>query len=160
MMSRPSVIPLQLENVPQELRELHQWIVWKHHFHKARQKWIKLPMCPTTGKAASTSDAATWATFDAALLAYEFGGYDGLGFVFAAGSGLVGIDIDKCVNGELSPLAQELLAAAPGYVERSPSGTGLHIITRADLGRAYKNDNIGLELYTSGRYFTITGVPL
>lgn len=160
-MEKPSTIAPQPGNVPPELRELPQWIVWRHAFLRSRGVWIKMPINPLTGEAASVSDPATWASFDAAVTAYELlGGYDGIGFVFTQDDGFVGIDIDKCVNGTLSAMAQDLLAAAPGYVERSPSGTGLHIITRANLPRAYKDDKIGLEMYSSGRYFTITGVPL
>lgn len=160
-MKKPSTIAPQPENIPSELRELPQWIVWRHAFIKSRGVWIKMPINPITEKAASVSDSNTWASFDAAVTAYELlGGYDGIGFVFTEANGLVGIDIDKCVNGTLSAIAQELLDAAPGYVEKSPSGTGLHIITRANLPRAYKDDKIGLEMYSSGRYFTITGVPL
>jgi putative DNA primase/helicase len=160
-MEKPSTIAPQPGNVPPELRELPQWIVWRHAFIQSRGVWIKMPVNPITGKSANVSDPRTWASFDAAVTAYELlGGYDGIGFVFTQEDDFVGIDIDKCVNGTLSAMAQEILAAAPGYVEKSPSGTGLHIITRANLPRAYKDDRIGLELYSKGRYFTITGVPL
>lgn len=161
-MARPDVIPPQWEGIPTALRDLPQWIVWRHHFHRARRRWIKLPINPTTGSPAKVSDPTTWGLFVDAQTAYMLGEYDGIGFVFLAGGGLVGIDIDDCLDadGMLSDLAKEIIEAVPGYVERSPSGKGLHIITRADISRAYKDDTLGLELYTAGRYFTITGVPV
>jgi putative DNA primase/helicase len=161
-MARPDAIPPRWEGVPTALRDLPQWIVWKHHFHKARQNWIKLPFNPATEKPASVSDPSTWGAFEDAEMAYMMGEYDGVGLVFLAGGGLVGIDIDDCLDadGTLSELAGEIVETVPGYVERSPSGKGLHIITRADIGRAYKDDTLGLEIYTSGRYFTITGAGL
>jgi len=161
-MQRPTALAPVPENIPVELRILPRWIVWKHYFHKKRQVWIKLPVCPTTEEPASTTDPETWCHFDAALACYEFiGGYDGLGFVFAEGDGLVGIDIDDCfVEGGLSDMAQGIIAAVPGYVEKSPSDKGIHIITRANIERAYKDDGIGLEIYTKHRYFAITGVPI
>jgi len=161
-MSKPSVITPQYDNIPEELRALKQWVVWKHWFHKKRKVWIKLPMSPITGDAASTTDSATWSSFDAALTAFEFEDeYDGLGFVFTEDDGLVGIDIDKCIDADvISDLAVDIVKQVPGFIERSPSGKGLHIITRADLPRAYKDDRIGLEMYAKARFFTITGVPL
>lgn len=160
-MAKPETITPNLDNVPEELSALPQWIVWKHHFHRKRKVWIKLPLNPLTGEAASTTDPNTWATFDAAATAYELvGGYDGVGFVFREGGGLVGIDIDKCYDGVPNDMAAEILAAVPGYQEVSPSGKGIHIITRAEIPRAYKDDKIGLEIYTKGRYFTITGVAV
>jgi putative DNA primase/helicase len=121
-----------------------------------------LPFNPATEKPASVSDPSTWGAFEDAEMAYMMGEYDGVGLVFLAGGGLVGIDIDDCLDadGTLSELAGEIVETVPGYVERSPSGKGLHIITRADIGRAYKDDTLGLEIYTSGRYFTITGAGL
>ena len=159
-MARPEVIPPRWEGIPTELRDLPQWVVWKHHFHKARQRWIKLPFNPATERPASTTDPATWGAYIDAEMAYLMGEYDGVGFVFLAGGGLVGIDIDNCLaaDGTRSDMANEIIETVPGYVEVSPSGKGLHIITRADIGRAYKDDTLGLELYASGRYFTITGV--
>jgi primase-polymerase (primpol)-like protein len=43
---------------------------------------------------------------------------------------LVGIDLDHVIStdGELSPVAQEILAAVDTYTETSPSGTGIHLL--------------------------------
>lgn len=161
-MAKPSVLAPDFEGIPDELRALQQWVVWKYHFHKQRRVWIKLPICPDTGKAARTTDSTTWRDFDSATVAYDLvGGYDGVGFVFAENDGLVGIDIDNCISKDtVNSLAAELLEKVPGFVEVSPSGTGLHIITRAHIERAYKDDAIGLEIYTKARYFAITGRSL
>jgi putative DNA primase/helicase len=45
------------------------------------------------------------------------------------------------------------------YTEVSPSGTGLHIFVLAegaDIARHRKKDGF-LEIYSEGRYFTVTG---
>jgi putative DNA primase/helicase len=55
-----------------------------------------------------------------------------------------------------------------GYVEASPSGTGVHIIVEGTArgGRARKKvrlegEAVGeIEMYGQGRFFTITGEPL
>lgn len=70
--------------------------------------------------------------------------------------------MDHCfdpISGELLPWASPIIDAAireNAYIERSPSRTGFHIIGRGrqlESGRK-KND---AEMYSSGRYFTITG---
>jgi primase-polymerase (primpol)-like protein len=56
-----------------------------------------------------------------------------------------------------------------GYVEASPSGKGVHIIvegTVRDGGRSRKKVHLNgevvgeIEMYSRGRFFTITGVVL
>ena len=71
---------------------------------------------------------------------------------------LVGVDIDHCIDesGELNSVAQEIVDKLGSYTERSPSGTGIHILCRApgltfDKDRYYvKNSRIGLEVYPAG----------
>ncbi len=48
------------------------------------------------------------------------------------------------------------------YTEYSPSGKGLHILFKlneplSELGTHRRNDELGIEMYDSGRYFTVTG---
>ena len=147
------------QNIPQELKTLLQWICWKLTNGK------KLPMIPGTNSKASSTNPATWRSFDEALKAVQTGNYSGLGFVFKDGGGYVGIDIDDCVkNGELSELAKEVIAMIDSYTEYSTSGTGIHIICKADELRngikGKRDDPQGLEIYRSGRYFVMTGNAL
>ncbi len=53
----------QFENIPAELRERDQWVTWK------LINGTKVPFNARTGKAASSTDPATWATFDEACMA-------------------------------------------------------------------------------------------
>jgi primase-polymerase (primpol)-like protein len=87
--------------------------------------------------------------------------YDGVGFVFCSADPLTGIDLDGCrdpESGEISPWADKIIAdASEGYVEVSPSGTGVHIIVE---GRV-RDGGIrrgAIEMYSRDRFFTITGV--
>ena len=123
------------------------------------------PPFQTNGNFAQTNNPETWTDFTTASTTT---GFNGIGFTFAAGDGLVGIDLDHCIlsSGELDDWAAELIALFKDtYIEKSPSGDGLHIIVKgkalATGARKWKSENgtdVGIEVYdyTSPRYFTVT----
>ena len=158
-MTRPSVLPVQLENIPVEMQELPRWVMWRSVQRSkpdGSKVWAKMPMT-VHGAAASSTNAATWTTFDDAADTLITGGYDGIGLVL--GEGLHGIDLDDCraLDGTLTDLAQEVLDRVGGYAEISPSGTGLKMFTRTNLDGSRTKKEVGVELYRDGRYFTVTG---
>jgi hypothetical protein len=76
-----------------------------------------------------------------------------------------GIDLDDCRNtetGELSELARDIIGTMKTYTEVSPSGTGVKLLCIGKLpkGARTKNEAHTVEVYSSGRYFTITGQHL
>jgi hypothetical protein len=86
----------------------------------------------------------------------------GVGFVFDAqrdADGLVlgGVDFDKVIHErDIASLAAARIQRLGSYTEQSVSGAGLHVILKAHplaTGIVYS----GVEMYTSGRYFTMTG---
>lgn len=112
-----------------------------------------MPLTPA-GSAASSINPITWSTYDEAI-ASDVGA--GLGFVLN-GDGIVCLDLDHCFDGDtLTADAAALVAKCRGtYIERSPSGDGLHIWGRARL--PYRGRKIGaVEVYGDARYITITG---
>lgn len=129
-----------------------------------RARWVryssaKVPLM-TTGKAASSTDPATWSTYtDAAASTVGAG----LGFVLSDADDIACIDLDHCIrpDGSLEPWAAPIVAdAGTTYVEVSPSGTGLHIWGRADVRqgrRIRRSDGTAVEVYGTGRYITVTG---
>jgi hypothetical protein len=134
--------------VPAELRERARWV---------RYSARKVPL-RVGGGCDSSTDPSSWASFDEAA-ASPIG--VGLGFVLN-GDGIVCIDLDHCLEGRrLASWAREILAALPRtYVEVSPSGSGLHVWGFADVDRAVvvrRDDGGGIELYSTGRYLTVTG---
>jgi putative DNA primase/helicase len=144
-----------LENIPEELRQRSQWLVWKREDRDG--KLTKVPyIAGGVGKASST-DSLTWRSFEEAVQALETGRYSGVGFVFSSGDPFAGIDLDKCRNpetGEIEEWAEKIVAAFGGYAEASPSGTGVHIIVR---GKAPNKKRGRVEAYSSERFFTVTG---
>ncbi|HML45696.1 MAG TPA: DNA primase, partial [Clostridia bacterium] len=105
----------------------------------------------------------TWATLPEAEAARSRYTFTGLGFVFTEECGIVGVDIDHCreADGSLNDTARIVLEKFPSYTEVSPSGTGLHIFYHGAMpGKGNKNSATGVEMYSTGRYFTMTGQHL
>jgi putative DNA primase/helicase len=149
-----------LENIPEELRQRPQWLVWK--LEERDGKLTKVPYIAGGVGKADTTDLMTWRTFEEALQALETGRYSGLGFVFCSADPFVGIDLDGCRNpdtGEIADWAREIIdSVSDKYVEASPSGTGVHVITRGTLRGGRKKGS--LEVYGQERFFAFTGVKL
>jgi hypothetical protein len=141
--------------MPQELKELHQWALFK--LEGDEKKPQKVPYRPN-GKHAMSNVPATWSSFEKVVAAYEAGGYDGLCFALSEEDPYCVIDLDDSrdpVTGELTPLAQGIIASLKTYAEVSPSGTGAHLIGRAELPAACNVD--GIEMYDRVRFITMTG---
>ena len=139
------------------LRDEPCWVAWEYVLKNGR--WTKPPRDPRTGRGASVSDPQTWATFDLALAGMERHGLDGVGLVLTVEDDLIGIDLDDCITdaGTFSPLAAEIIGYGESYAEVSPSGEGIRIFIRGKIERALKDDATGVEVYSTGRYLTVTG---
>ena len=158
---------IKQEAIPSELRALNQWVCWQYENRNGKR--TKAPIdAKSNGKLlyAKSNDQATWSDFDAALATCEIHPeLAGIGFCFAPGDGLTGIDLDHVFfpdTGELRPEAAEILAKFKGtYAEISPSGTGLRLFVYGKPRRSGKNVGKAkwLEVYShpSSRYLTVTG---
>jgi putative DNA primase/helicase len=148
-------------NVPAELRERPQWVVWRSEMRNAEP--TKVPYQARSHQRASTSDPATWATCEEALLLASTGQFDGIGYVFSPEDGFVGVDLDDCLDGDrLHPDAGAIVARLDSYTEISPSSRGVKVICEAALNGfpRHRTGQTGwggeFEVYDQGRYFTIT----
>ncbi len=153
-----AVNPPILENIPEQLTERPQWVCWR--LEEREDEWTKVPYSAISFERASSTDLLTWATFDEALTAYTVGGFDGIGFMFCSADPFCGIDLDDCRDpetGAVEEWARKLInSVQEGYVEVSPSGTGVHIILEGVVrGGAVKKRTI--EMYSQTRFFTMTG---
>ena len=130
------------ENIPAEMRSYRQWV---------RRTADKIPLNPRTGTPASATDPSTWGTFDEAI-ASPHG--IGVGFVFTENDPYTGIDLD--VKADEQPTAEQLAIynEFDSYAEQSPSKRGVHIIVRGKVPTIKRK---GIEVYSSHRYFTMTG---
>ena len=123
----------------------------------------KAPRHPDGGWLLSVKVPEKWATFEQVKDAYISGKYDGIGVLLTNGTGVVGIDIDdwdSLVTAHTIVFETiEKFIQQGGYVERSPSGTGLRAFVRGQLdGTGHKAG--GFEIYDDGRFLTVTGQQL
>ena len=59
-MSRPSVLPVQLNGIPQELKDIPRWVMWKlvqRSKPNGEKVWTKMPMTVDNTPASSTNAA-------------------------------------------------------------------------------------------------------
>jgi len=155
-------------NVPPAARILPHWVLWK--VEDREKKPTKVPYTVHGARASSTA-SHTWAAFDEVKKAFDNGGYAGIGFVFTPQAGIVGIDLDHCRDpstGRIDDWAVDITRRLNSYTEVSPSGAGLHVLVRGKLPEDGKGQKKGLngpgyrkgaaiEVYATGRYFTVTG---
>ena len=146
------ILPVLVENIPEELKARPQWVVWK----AVGEKPDKVPYSAKTGCKASSTDLMTWSTFEEALEAYEKDHYAGVGFVFCSADPYAGIDLDGCVDegGQIDDWALQIVRYFDSYTELSATGSGLHVIVRGDVPNRRKDE---VEVYSSKRFFTVTG---
>lgn len=136
-----------------------RWVNFR--FQELKGKTTKVPY-DIRGKLASSVDEKSWATYKEAKAVS-----DQVGIVFTPAQDLLGIDIDHCINPDTLAIEHAaknaialLILEADTYTELSPSGTGIHLFLKltAPLKLA-ANKHAPFEMYTSGRYFTVTGKP-
>jgi len=150
----PSVIPVELAN-------RSQWLVWK--FEPGEKKPKKMPYYASgrrrTGKQGSAEDRSELVSLSAAMARLD-AGYSGIGFAFLPGDGLIGIDIDGCIDeeGAVAQRAADIIKACGSYTEYSPSRKGVHIIVSGET-KTFKSNDIGLEVFCGAQFFTFTASP-
>ncbi|HLV98238.1 MAG TPA: hypothetical protein VKT82_06120 [Ktedonobacterales bacterium] len=154
---------LVMAALPDELKALRQWVVWRYEARPGKDKPAKRPYNPRTGRPARTDVSATWGFFPQTLARYQHGGWDGLGFVFSAADPYCGIDLDDCRDpqtGEIVPWARQIVEQMQSYTEISPSGLGLHILVKAALPDHVGRKRGAVEVYDHQRNFAVTGERL
>lgn len=147
----------QLENIPDKLKALPQWVCFKAVPRDGH--WGKEIYSPTTGGFAKSNEPTTWTDFQSAIRYAQEKGMDGLCFVLT--SGIVFVDIDDIEerSEEVQKKMTELSMSLNTYCETSVSGKGLHFLCYGKLpeNARKKNDALGLEMYDTKRFVCMTG---
>lgn len=168
----PSILTPKFEGIPNELKERPQWVLWQgtlgHDKKTGAEKIEKVPYTAWFKKASSTNPA-TWATYDRVVKALPLaldlwadnpgflGG--GIGYVFSKDDPYVGVDIDKARDvetGEIASWATAILDILNTYAELSISGTGVHAII-AGAWPYTEHATPSVQIYSTARFFTMSG---
>lgn len=146
---------MDFNNIPHEMRIYPQWVVWRYEDQDSK-KPTKVPYSAKTGHLASVTDPNTWAGFDECVNAMSSGWYAGIGFVLTENDPYSFIDLDD-TKGDQTALDRQIKIynEFSSYAERSPSGSGLHIIVKGAVPSGRRRSFI--EVYSSLRYMTMTG---
>lgn len=164
--AKPYVLPVRRENIPALLRQEHRWVCWKAGPLKKNGKFAKFPSDPSTAHRINGRDPANWRPWTEVLDAYDRGTADGVGFALSDQHPVIVddtplyvtvIDLDQCgaTMDEWQVLWREL---GQPFVEMSPSGNGLHMWALGRSPLRGGNAREGRELYSGGRFMTVTGV--
>ncbi len=153
---RPTALVVQSEHIPSKLKALPNWALWSYTWDEARQEWDKPPY-----QGASSTDPATWRTFDEAYELYQKLGLDGLFVAAPLDCSLTGGDFDHClVGGRAKPAVENVLKTLHTYVEVSPSAGGLRsfnfgpkTVSRSKIIK----DGSQFEFWDNSRFLSVTG---
>jgi len=159
MHSSPTLGTLE---VPESLRQLEGWLVWKFE-DNGKAKPRKVPYYTNGvrrhGVHGGPKDRANLSTFDIAKATAIKQGYNGVGLAILEDFGLVALDFDNCVDsdGQLHPTVQQI--ASESYAEFSPSGKGVRAFFHGNLGNRKDphSEPFGLETFSTKGFVTVTG---
>ena len=153
---------------PQYLRERVQWCLWRYKTRDDGSK-TKVPH-QISGWEAKSNNPQTWASFDAVVATFKEGGWDGIGVFVADDDNLTFIDFDdpwklkpdgSFVHADPDAVyarQQAIVADMDTYTERSPSKLGVHCFVWGKVPHGRRRE--GIEMYSRGRFFTVTGESL
>ena len=152
---KPTALKVIPENIPEELKKLKQWTLWK--YHKKEDGTFDKPNHQPNGAYAEVDDPDTWSTFEAVLTTYQKdNGFDGIGFVVTEESGIVGMDLDNVTGSPQKEDIYKEVEAFQSYAEESPSGNGIRVFVRGM--QEGPNRHVGdFETYDRAKFLSVTG---
>ena len=160
-------------NIPEKLKSLDFWLTWQFKTMPGQAKPVKKPNInpgPWDNKK-FYSFSGVLTEFNRCQLPTNQSRADGIGIAFTTTNDIVGIDIDNVNDTDIpAEIKSILLAGKSGYIEKSVSGKGFHIIgttsnkkllldafKRYNNGTGKKSADKKVELYVADHYFTVSG---
>lgn len=151
--------------IPEAMQQARRWLLWRYELPEQQGgKPRKVPYYATghrrQGKLDTEADWSRLVTMAEALAAAERLQDHGLGFGLGPdgrGRHWQGIDLDGI---DKRPEVAALVERLPGYIERSPSGNGVHAIGIGTPFRTLGSNDTGIEAYAAVRYFTVTAAAI
>jgi len=160
-----TVLPLpDYQKLPKLLQQYPAWTLWRYE-DQGRAKPAKVPLSPKTFRKCNPFVKPNQLSLPAAL---ELASPHGLGVgVVLTGEPieiddkkqhLIGLDFDNCEN-KMNDLKALWKWLNKPYMEVSPSGNGLRMFALCLELLPGGNCGEGRELYSAGRFLTVTGNP-
>jgi len=147
-------------DLPAAMKSARRWLLWRYEPNDdPTKKPRKVPVYANgerrQGVLDGPEDVARLVTYSEAVAALT-PAHAGLGFALGPdGDGhWQGIDLDSLAE---HPGLQFVADDLPGYTEKSPSGAGVHAIGYGRRFHSLGSNTTGIEAYSHGRYFTVTG---
>lgn len=119
------------------------------------ERTTKIPYSPITKRKASSIKEDDWGTYSEAVAIDK----EHVGIIFKSDKKLIGIDLDHVIEDgkQIPEYVMEFFIEANTYCELSPSKTGLHFyLELTEPLELIANRSGCVEIYNSGRYFTVT----
>ncbi len=160
---RPAGFSVDARNIPEVLKGVDRWVMWKAGPRKPTGKFDKVPV-NDQGHKVNGLTAENWLNFENAHAGYRAGKCDGVGFVLDGSPIIYGadrlypvaLDFDNCEASQTEYRKLWLILGKP-YVEVSPSGKGLRMFALSRIPLKGGNDGHGHEMYFDRRFVTVTG---
>jgi hypothetical protein len=157
--SREWGILMDFNKIPEELKQLKQWVLWRSIMKIGEKKPSKIPY-QISGIEAKTNNPDTWNSFESVINKYSNNGknFSGIGFVFTDNDPYIGIDFDNCVDEDrnIQEDVKFWISKFSSYTEYSQSGKGIHIICKG-VNPGHRKQKGIVEIYENVRYFAWTG---
>lgn len=162
---------MNFEAIPDEMKNIPQWFIWKHGQPDKNGKLPKIPHNLKGTRYISYTYENNYSTFDEVKQAYtNVSGVAGIGFK-PKGTDITIVDVDIKRDNETGEVTGQLTASEKhilnaGYVETSVSGNGYHAIFNhkphesiGDKVYIYDNNEHQIEVYHSNvkGWVAITG---
>lgn len=152
---------MDYSGVPQELKELPNWGLFRKEWDARKGKYNKYPINAETGELAKSNDPSTWTSFNHAIEKVNQYGAAGLAFFIQPPYMLIDLDhcfedIQRVKGGDHENEVADFIDRTQSYTELSVSGEGIHIITKGNFpGPKRRHGNV--EMYPEERFVALTG---
>ena len=148
------------DDIPNKLKEIPQWVVWNSRKREKKDGGYYLskePVSINNDFGFRWDNEKNLCTFQEVQTAYNNGNFNGIGFVLFPKDKLVCIDIDDLENvNDLPPELHNLTLHS--YVEKSPSGNGLHLWIEGEKPEWVGTKQNGIEFFGGQtKFITVTG---
>lgn len=152
---------MDYSGVPQELKELSNWGLFRKEWDARKGKYNKYPINAENGELAKSNDPSTWTSFAHAVEKVNQYGATGLAFFIQPPYMLIDLDhcfedIQRVKGGDHENEVADFIDRTQSYTELSVSGEGIHIITKGNFpGPKRRHGNV--EMYPEERFVALTG---